>query len=241
MRISRASRAALQFWATALPKWNRECPIVAGFTPVNSWEVLGRDDASTDWGCGGFIVLPRAVTPYLLYFTHEWSPEERCVAMRCERESTGLLELMGATRWLECFAPWCSRRRVQLEGDNPGLAGGVLPIALTPECRWGCVCSIVSPRAFVMLLASESTILRIACLIMISLGRNGMQARSSAGPCYGCSGRPLYRYSAGRRLGPRSTRTGVLMASGRRSYSYGRWRQGGRDHGDGSLAVCGVT
>ena len=154
VRISKASRAALQFWATALPKWNRECPIVAGFTPVNSWEVLGRYDASTDWGCGGFIVLPRTVTPYLLYFTHEWSPEERSAAMRCERESTGLLDLMGAARWLECFAPWCSGRRVQLEGDNAAATLGLqaayspLPSLLNViETAMGvCVRNRITPR-----------------------------------------------------------------------------------------------
>ena len=122
IKLSAAARRVIVFWQEHFPAWDRRCPIVRGFSPTASWQVLGRVDASTTWGCGGFCFVPGSKV--LSCFMHEWSPGERAYAMVTERESTTCFELMAAQRWMEIFAPRCAGRRVQLECDNmPGVLG----------------------------------------------------------------------------------------------------------------------
>ena len=64
---------AFGFWAEALASWDGKCLCVLKFGPCCTWQALGRLDASTDWGCGGFLLLNRIMKG----FKHEWSPEER--------------------------------------------------------------------------------------------------------------------------------------------------------------------
>ena len=54
--LSDPCRAAFRIWGELFPKWDRFCPIVEGFTPTATWEVLGRVDACTDWGTGGWML-----------------------------------------------------------------------------------------------------------------------------------------------------------------------------------------
>ena len=116
VRVSREAQAALRFWGDFFPTWNKRCPIFAGFSPVTTFEVLGRVDASTEWGCGGFAY--DVATGELHGFCHEWTAEERKKAHVAVRESTGVMEAMGARIWLEVLGPTCRNRRLQLELDN---------------------------------------------------------------------------------------------------------------------------
>jgi hypothetical protein len=90
--------ASIAFWLVEFAAWDCLCPIVAGFSPVCSWEILGRQDAGTDWGCGGFF-LSNGV---LLGYAHPWNVDERRRAFVAVRESTGVFELMGACHWMHC-------------------------------------------------------------------------------------------------------------------------------------------
>ena len=110
---------AIQFWEKHFPKWNRMSPFFMDFGPCASAERWGRVDASTDWGCGGWCMPSRRG------FRHEWTSAERKAAMRNERESTGMLELMGAVRWIKLFADQCRGRRVLLELDNEAAVRGL--------------------------------------------------------------------------------------------------------------------
>ena len=112
--LSQEAAETLLFWASHFPLWDGLYPISMGFTPVSSWEVLGQCDASTEWGCGGLLFDGQR----LLGFRHEWTPEERARAFVVKRESTGVLELIGARRWMDLFAPHCRGKRIQLEMDN---------------------------------------------------------------------------------------------------------------------------
>jgi hypothetical protein len=55
VKLRAAEMAALQFWAAHIPRWNRLCPIVAGFSPVCRHDCLARTDASTEWGGGRLV------------------------------------------------------------------------------------------------------------------------------------------------------------------------------------------
>ena len=123
MAKSKQSSSALKVMAALLPRWDRRCPIVEGFTPTATWQFLGRVDASTDWGCGGMIV--DASLAQLVGANHEWSAEERAVAFVSSRESTGVLEAMGALWWLQTFSTRCRGSRVLLELDNSAAVLGL--------------------------------------------------------------------------------------------------------------------
>lgn len=105
----------LLFWSEFFPKWDGSCPIFLGFTPVSTWEVLGQCDASTEWGCGGVLYDGEQT---LLGFAREWTEDERRRAFVSDRESTGVLELLGAAEWMSKFGSFCEGKRVQLEMDN---------------------------------------------------------------------------------------------------------------------------
>jgi hypothetical protein len=113
--------ASINFWNVEFPLWDGCCPIVAGFSPEFTWEALGRQDASTDWGCGGFLFSPGL----LLGYAHPWSAPERRDAFVTERESTGVFELLGACHWMERFAHRVRGRRLQLELDNSSSVQGL--------------------------------------------------------------------------------------------------------------------
>ena len=113
--------ASINFWNVEFPLWDGCCPIVAGFSPEFTWEALGRQDASTDWGCGGFLFSPGL----LLGYAHPWSAPERRDAFVTERESTGVFELLGARHWMERFAHRVRGRRLQLELDNSSSVQGL--------------------------------------------------------------------------------------------------------------------
>jgi hypothetical protein len=108
------ARSALSFWAEFFPKWNRRCEVYLDFGPTVSWQKLGRCDASTDWGCGGFYLDDRV----LLGFAHKWSQNERDLAFVKECESTGVFEVLGPVHWFSFFDQFCGSMRVQLELDS---------------------------------------------------------------------------------------------------------------------------
>jgi hypothetical protein len=112
---------AIEFAASVYLKWNRTCPILGAFGPTATWHILGRCDASTDWGCGGFIfdgVCLRA-------FQHQWTAAERELAMCDIRESTTVEELQGAAHWARIFEHLITHKRVQLEMDSASSVGAI--------------------------------------------------------------------------------------------------------------------
>ncbi len=120
LKVSKEAAASFAFWKGIFPGWNRRCPIMAGFGPMQSFHRFGRFDASTEWGCGGFVVLEECV----LAFSHEWSQSERDEAFVEERESTSFFELLAARLWVEAFIGHLGRSLVQLESDcSPAVLG----------------------------------------------------------------------------------------------------------------------
>jgi hypothetical protein len=104
----------LDFAASVYLDWDRRCPIFADFGPTATWQFLGRCDASSDWGCGGFLYDGEC----LRAFQHEWRDDERELAMCGIRESTTVEELQGAAHWARIFENFISHSRVQLELDS---------------------------------------------------------------------------------------------------------------------------
>jgi hypothetical protein len=83
--------------------------------------MLGRCDASTEHGCGGFWLSSSTEVnpgPRLRGFSYAWSEEDRNYAFVAVRESTGVFEIMGAGKWFDEFAHRCSNSRLQFEMDN---------------------------------------------------------------------------------------------------------------------------
>lgn len=113
-KLSPEQKETVLFWAKRFPEWSGVCPIVLGFSPVSTWERLGQQDASTEWGCGG--VMFDGVK--LVGYAREWSASERKLAFVDLRESTGVFELMGALEWFRHFGGSCKGKRLQLEMDN---------------------------------------------------------------------------------------------------------------------------
>jgi hypothetical protein len=114
-------RKAIDFWCEFWPRWNKQYPIVGGFSPLRSWQALGFVDASTCWGCGGVLVMDGVAVAFM----HEWSAEERASAFVKDRESTGRLELYGVAHWLERFGTRCANKRLLLCGDNSAAVRGL--------------------------------------------------------------------------------------------------------------------
>ena len=109
-------KAAVADLASFFIAWDRKCMLFSGFSPVSSWEVLIKVDASTDFGSGGFCL------PSFDCHIHMWSSEERACAMahstNAIRESTTFFELLGILLILTHFAPLLKGKRVQIECDN---------------------------------------------------------------------------------------------------------------------------
>lgn len=119
VKVSKQAGESLRFWAAFLKSWDRRCPIFEGFSPHATWQALGRADACTDWGCGGVLLCPDGRGGLMMRaFLHKWTAAERERAFVTERESTGILEMEGALRWLSLFASELTGLRVQLELDN---------------------------------------------------------------------------------------------------------------------------
>jgi hypothetical protein len=114
--IGSPQREALIFWHKTFSSWDGQRRIFMDFGPCGGTEVLGRVDASTDYGCGGFVYIMAANK--ILFFVHEWTAEERALAFRSTRESTGAMEAMGLRFWTKLFAPKCIDARLLLELDN---------------------------------------------------------------------------------------------------------------------------
>jgi hypothetical protein len=113
------ARHALDVITAAFRLWSGECPMVQGFGPTARWQMLGRVDACTDWGCGG--IAYDGVS--LRGFMHKWDGHERELAKCKVRESSGVFEVLGCVYWLQLFATSCARMRLQLEMDsNPGVS-----------------------------------------------------------------------------------------------------------------------
>ena len=117
---------AIKFWAEFFPAWNRWAPIIAGFSPMASFELFGAVDASTDWGWGGILYSPLMSTLHGSV-SPKWSGMElKVTSLACEtRESTGGLECLAILRWLQKFGPQCVGRRVLLSCDNTSAVLGV--------------------------------------------------------------------------------------------------------------------
>jgi len=92
--------------------WDRSGRIFLGFSAVSTWEVLVRSDASTDFGAGAFC-LPARVS-----FSHRWTPRERKLAFRSDRESTTLFELLTILLSIRTFIDHLRGMRVQFECDS---------------------------------------------------------------------------------------------------------------------------
>ena len=112
--ISARAMQAIRFWIRVFTEWNGRCPIRLRFGPTSAWQGLGRVDASTQWGCGGFLFLHGK----LIGFLHKWTQEDRDRSFVVQRESTGALELLGAIHWARRFASRCKALRLLLEMDN---------------------------------------------------------------------------------------------------------------------------
>jgi hypothetical protein len=121
--VKDAALEALVFWSEFFPSWNRICPIVAGFSPVASYDYVGMVDASTDFGCGGVVF--NVATGALHGFVHKWTEVERAAALVIEKESTGVYEAKGAAEWFRLFGHMCSKSRLLLLMDNASAVIGV--------------------------------------------------------------------------------------------------------------------
>jgi hypothetical protein len=139
------ARSALSFWAEFFPQWNRRGEVFLDFGPSASYECLGRCDASTDWGCGGFFWTGGV----LLGFRHEWSDAEREAAFVVVTESTGVFELFGAVYWFAYFDHRCLSKRVQLELDNKS-AVSALESGWSNSARMGEAVRFIRGRCFTL-------------------------------------------------------------------------------------------
>ena len=123
---SKESTVTFSLWNMILPEWDRTCPIVGGFSPTASWEIVGKVDACTgkagedDAGAGGWMVDGSSAHEQSTMngWSHRFSADEIATSFVAERESTGVLEAMGARLWLTRYAKACAGRRVLLCIDN---------------------------------------------------------------------------------------------------------------------------
>ena len=122
----------LRFWSSTFASWDRLSPVVASFSPITSWQMFGRVDAWSKFGCGGVFLHGRS----LLAFTHEWSEAETGAAFVTSDISTGVFEAMGLSHWFACFGKQCAESRLQLEMDNSAVVQAVLKgFSDRPEMR----------------------------------------------------------------------------------------------------------
>jgi len=136
VEVTPRAAASLSMWQEFFPSWDRHCPLLLGFGPCASWHCLGRVDASTEDGAGGFIFDPDAVV--VMGFSHMWSAEEKASAMVTHRTSSGILEAYGFVLWCRLFAPLCAKRRLLLELDSEcaalALDGAYSPVERMMAC-----------------------------------------------------------------------------------------------------------
>ena len=107
----RCSYSVFAIW-DFITTWNRCSPVFQGFSPACSWQSLVRTDASSSFGCGGFIL------PMSLCFSHSWSQIEREVAFVDVFQSSTLIELLGIEYALTNFGHLMRGQRVQFELDS---------------------------------------------------------------------------------------------------------------------------
>ena len=111
-----AAAGTFRFWNEFFPLWDRRAPVFLDFGPTAHFQCLIRIDASTDFGCGGFLFIPGVERVFA--FVHKWSVAERELAVVLQRESTGVMEMWAVQLAMELFAPFCIGRRVLLESDS---------------------------------------------------------------------------------------------------------------------------
>ena len=129
------ARYCLDVIESAFLAWSGECPMAQNFGPTASWQQLGRIDASTQWGCGGFIFDGSS----MYGFMHRWDKRERRLAKCKIRESSGVFEVLGAVYWLQLFGARCEAQRVQIEMDSdPGVMALEKAFSVKPAML-GCV------------------------------------------------------------------------------------------------------
>ena len=149
--VGEMAKQALLFWARFFPKWDGRCPVFLDFGPKASWEAVGRVDASTDWGCGGWLWIRGQ--PQAWAFKHKWSKVERERSMRGPdgtrllRESTTVLEAMAHERWMRVFARMCAGLRVLLEGDNRNVTRAIHRAYSTRPAVMACVHGVCESAA----------------------------------------------------------------------------------------------
>jgi hypothetical protein len=114
---------AIRFWARFFPTWDGRCPVFLDFGPTATWEVIGRVDASTEWGCGGWMWIRGS--PTVFAFKHKWTEKEKKRAWVKTRMSTTVLEAIGTELWMRAFGRRCEGKRVLLEGENETVARAV--------------------------------------------------------------------------------------------------------------------
>lgn len=117
-KASEEAMAGLLMWGRFFPGWNGKRRLFVGFGPMACEQILGRVDAATEegQGCGG--VMYDAGRGVLRGFVHKWSQEEREASYVIQRESTGVLEAMGAARWFGVFGEEVRGKRLLLEMDS---------------------------------------------------------------------------------------------------------------------------
>ena len=123
VRLGVESLRAIAFWHHFFPSWDRRCPVFLDFGPMAPAQVLWRVDASTEWGMGAVMWKVGSVTAH--YIEHKWTSEDRKHAFVVKRESTGVMEAIGAALCAVAFAPKCRDQRVLLETDNTSVARGI--------------------------------------------------------------------------------------------------------------------
>ena len=130
IKLSDRAQSAIRFWAKVFPRWSGHSEVFQDFGPTASWQAIGRVDASTDWGCGGWLWVRGEPEAY--GFAHQWTLKERARA-KCEiRESTSMLEAMGVVMWFHRLGKRVRGLRLLLEGDNENVARGIAR-AYTPK------------------------------------------------------------------------------------------------------------
>ena len=110
--LSLEAAAAVDLLHSFFLSWDRCAPISMGFSPVSSWDLLIRTDASTDFGAGGFAF------PLGKAFVHKWSAVDRTAGSRRIRESTTFFGLSAILLALRLLGPELKGKRVQFECDS---------------------------------------------------------------------------------------------------------------------------
>jgi hypothetical protein len=116
--VSARMREAMTWCADVFVGWDRVCPVRAPFGPWHGAQRHGWVDASTGFGIGGVFFDPGASPPVLLGFSRPWTEREKRLAFVTERESSGVMEMMGLYVWAMWFADSCKGCRLNLRTDS---------------------------------------------------------------------------------------------------------------------------